>query len=307
MTRSLLAVAVGSLLAAPAAAQPKEAPGYWKFDEVVRVEYPKEKVHRLYPVEYAFDGGTLTAVAKALNGNDPKVVHTEERQAWSWTPPPAVLVPGEKVPMTLSVKIDRTKFDKAPGLYIGGGINAGFMPPKPTGAAAYHVGSDLRTEKGGPGGLSPRDADQGGPAFAPATYTRESVYVVPGRQTRFIVKDHPDRISFRVGGVVGSTREFNTIYEYKWVAGPPPADRGGPAGVTPKDKPAGGPAAGGPTGGGRWEYRVLDLGLADVFGEGFERRLTDLGNDGWELVGVVSPPAAGGQQTVRLILKRPRR
>jgi hypothetical protein len=38
----------------------------------------------------------------------------------------------------------------------------------------------------------------------------------------------PGRISFRAGGVYSFG--WNTRYEYVWVEGAPPADRGGPAG-----------------------------------------------------------------------------
>ncbi|MBN9121614.1 MAG: DUF4177 domain-containing protein [Planctomycetes bacterium] len=298
----VFALVVGSVLATarPAPAQPKEAVGYWKFAEVVRVEYPVEKVHKLYPVTFTFEGAKLTAVAKALNGNNPKVVHTEEHQVWSWTAPPQVLVPGERFPMRFELKLDRPTFDRAVGFYIGGRINAGFQPPKPRDAAAYHVGADTRTEKGEPGGLDPRDPKQGGDKFAPSTYTRESFVVVPGRQNRFNAKEHPDQISFRVGGCVGNTREFNTIYEYRWVEGAPPADRGGAAGERPGDKA---PAAGA----GKWEYRVLDVPAEQAFGAALVQKLTDLGDEGWELVAALVPPAKDGPASVRLVFKRPKK
>lgn len=160
-----LSVAVGGY----GVAQPKEAPGYWKFVEAVRAEYPVEKVHKFYPVAFEFEGSRLTAVAKALNGNDPKVVHTEEHQVWTWTAPPQILVPGEKLPMKFELKLDRPKFDKVPGMYIGGSLDAGFAPPKPTGNAVYHRGGDTRTEKGERGWLFP---GEGGKKFEPGTYTR---------------------------------------------------------------------------------------------------------------------------------------
>lgn len=301
MLRLLLIVGIAGACAAGnrTAGQPKAPDGYWKFVEVVRAEYPEEKVHKVYPVRFEFEGNKLTAVARALNGNNPKVVLTEERQVWSWTPPPHVLVPGEKFPMRFELKLDRPTFDKAAGFYIGGRMNAGFQPPKPRDAAVYRVGADTRTEKGEPGGLDPRDSFQAGPKFPPATYTRESFVVVPGRANPWVVKENPDRISFRVGGCIGSTREFNTIYEYEWVVGAPPADRGGPAGEKPAAPTPGGTA-------GRWEYRVLDLPADQVFGGQFEKKLADLGGEGWELVSALVPPNSS-PLSVRLVLKRPKK
>jgi hypothetical protein len=292
-------------IAAPAPSQPKETPGYWQFVEMTRVEYPVEKVHRVYPVAFAFDGNKLTAVAKALNGNDLKTVHTEEQQVWSWAAPPRILVPGEKFPMRFELKLDRTKFDKSPGFYIGGRMNAGFQPPKPQGAAAYHVGGDTRTEKGEPGGLDPREKSQGGALFASGTYSRDSFVTVPGRKNAFNVKEHPDQISFRVGGAIGNSREFNTIYEYKWVEGAPPADRGGAAGEKPADKPTGGAGAAS----GKWEYQVLDIPVDQALGERLIKRLAELGDAGWELTGVIVPPTTPNASpvSIRLILKRPKK
>ncbi|QDU24129.1 hypothetical protein [Urbifossiella limnaea] len=293
-----LAVGLSLAVGGDGVAQPKEPPGYWKFVEAVRVEYPIEMVHKLYPVAFEFEGSKLTAVAKALDGNNPKVIHTEEHQVWTWTAPPQILVPGEKIPMTFELKLERPKFDKVPGVYIGGSLDAGFAPPKPTGSAVYHRGGDTRTEKGERGVLWP---GAGGKTFEPGTYTKESTVAVPGRNNPWMVKEHPGQISFRVGGGVGNTRQFNTIYEYKWVEGVAPADRGGPAGDKSKDKSPGANV-------GRWEYRVLNLPLDQALGERLEGRLTELGNDGWELAGVILPPAAAGPQAaVRLVLKRPRR
>jgi hypothetical protein len=289
-----------------AAAQPKESPGYWKFVELVRVEYPVEKVHKYYPVKYTFEGSTLTAVAKALDGNDPRIVHTEEGQVWSWTPPPQILVPGEKVPMKFELKLERPKFDTVPGIYIGGRMNAGFGPPRPKDAAAYRTGADTRTEKGETGGLDPRDKHQGGLKFAPATYTQESFVVVPGRKNPFNVKEHPDQISFRVGGVVGNTREFNTVYEYKWVDGEAPADRGGPGGETSTGKTPGSSSGGV---GAKWEYKVLDIPLRLATGNDLERKLAELGEEGWELTGVFIPPLPPNTSPtdIRFIFKRPKK
>ena len=317
-----LALILAGLGAVPCSAQPKGEAGYWKFSEVVLVDYPEEKVHKFYPVTIRREGTRLTAIARALDGNNPKVVHTEEEQVWSWTAPPDILVPGERFPMKFELRLARPTFDAAK-VYIGGWMNAGFGPPKPRDAAVYHVGADTRTENGEPGGLDVRDKRQGGPLFAPGQYKQESTVAVPGRGNPFNSKEHPDQISFRVGGVIGNTREFNTIYEYRWVAGAVPADRGGAAGEKPKP-PAGGttppgtpgqPDSGKPgtadngTSSRSWEYRVLDLAPADVFSDDFEKKLIGWGEEGWELVSVLMPPLPPNTSptSIRLIFKRPKR
>lgn len=300
---------IAGLVATPVSAQSKESPGYWKFVEVVRVETPKEKVHRLYPAKLTFEGSKLTAVAKVLNGNNPQIAHTEELQEWSWTAPPQILVPGEKFPMKFELKLERPTFDAGAGFYIGGRINAGFLPPKPKDAAVYHVGADTRTEKGEKGGLDPRDPAQGGSKFAPATYRQESFVVVPARKNPTNVKEHPDQMSFRVGGLIGNSPEFNTIYEYKWMEGNAPEDRGPPAGETPPEKTPGS-SSGSDTASGKWEYKILDIPLNQTFDiEKFQKTLSELGDEGWELVSVYIPPLPPNTSPtdIRLILKRPKK
>ena len=318
----LLAVVVVCLGAVSSEAEPKDEGGFWKFVEVVAVDYPEEKVHKSYPVTIRREGTKLTAVARALNGNNPKVVHTEEVQVWSWTAPPDILVPGERFPMKFELQLARPTFDAAK-VYIGGGMNAGFGPPKPRDAAVYHVGADTRTDTGEPGGLDVRDKRQGGLLFMPGDYKQESTVAVPGRGNRFNTRDHPDQISFRVGGAIGNTREFNTIYEYRWVAGAVPKDRGGAAGEKPKPPAAGTAPPGGTgspdpgqpgadqpgAGSSSWEYRVLDLKPAEVFSDEFEQKLTGWGEEGWELVSVLMPPLPPNTSptSIQLVFKRPKR
>lgn len=315
----VIAVCLGAV---PSVAQSSGEGGYWKFVEVVAVDYPEEKVHKIYPVTIRRDGTKLTAVARALNGNNPKVVHTEEEQVWSWTAPPDILVPGERFPMKFELRLARPTFD-ANKVYIGGHINAGFGPPKPRDAAVYHVGADTRTENGEPGGLDVRDKRQGGPLFVPGQYKQESTVAVPGRGNPFNSKALPDQISFRVGGAIGNTREFNTIYEYRWVQGAVPADRGGAAGEAPKPPTgvAGAPGATGQPEAGKpgtdqagpgsrsWEYRVLDLSPAEIFSDAFEKKLAGWGEEGWELVSVLMPPLPPNTSptSLRLVFKRPKR
>jgi len=328
---ALFAMAVVALWGSPLSAQTNPSEGYWKFVESVPFDYPEEKVHKLYPVTIRREGTKLTAVARALDGNNPKIVHTEEEQVWHWTPPPDILVPGERFAMKFELRLSRPKFD-ATRTYIGGWINAGFGPPKPRDAAVFHVGADARTEDGEPGGLDVRDKRQGGLLFTPGDYKQESTVAVPGRNHRFISKEYPDQISFRVGGVIGNTREYNTIYEYRWVTGAVPADRGGAAGEKPKPPSGstGQPASPGQSGAGKpetgkpetgkpgtrdtgtasrsWEYRVLDLTPAELFSEDFEKRLANWGEEGWELVSVLTPPLPPNTSptSLRLIFKRPK-
>lgn len=308
-TLSVACALIAGIAAKPAFAQTKDAEGYWKYVETVWVETPEEKVHKVYPVKFTIEGNKLTAIAKALNGNNLQVVNTEEVQEWTWTPPPQILVPGEKFPMKFELKLERPTFNSAVGFYIGGRINAGFLPPKPKDAAAFHVGADTRTEKGEKGGLDPRAADQGGAKFAPATYSIESFVAVPGRKNPTNVKEYPDQMSFRVGGVIGNTREFNTIYEYKWMDGPAPEDRGTPVGETPPGKTPDS-SSGTATASGKWEYKILDIPLNQTYDtEKFQKTLADLGDEGWELVSIYIPPLPPNTSPtdIRLVFKRPKK
>lgn len=70
-------------------------------------------------------------------------------------------------------------------------------------------------------------------------------------------------------------------------------------------KPTGTPP--GTASSGKWEYRVLDLSADQVFGDQFQKKLTELGEDGWELVSVLTPPTPkGGSPGARLVLKKPK-
>jgi len=63
----------------------------------------------------------------------------------------------------------------------------------------------------------------------------------------------------------------------------------------------------------KWEYKVLSLRNVDTAAD-WEKALTELGADGWEVVGApsvgVQAPAAGGGVAnfpgVRVLLKRPK-
>jgi hypothetical protein len=67
-------------------------------------------------------------------------------------------------------------------------------------------------------------------------------------------------------------------------------------------------AAAGPKGPPRaqWEYKVVEL-KADDKADAWEKRLADLGDEGWEVAGTGHLDHAGGAiHTVRVILKRPK-
>jgi hypothetical protein len=54
----------------------------------------------------------------------------------------------------------------------------------------------------------------------------------------------------------------------------------------------------------QWDYAVY---VIDDVNDIFREQLQNLGNDGWELVSVVSGAMAGGKPRLVVFLKRPRR
>lgn len=63
----------------------------------------------------------------------------------------------------------------------------------------------------------------------------------------------------------------------------------------------------GPASPGKWEYRVLDLPADQAFGDQLQKKLNELGGEGWEVVGLLTPPAPKeGTPSVRLVLKKPK-
>jgi hypothetical protein len=55
-----------------------------------------------------------------------------------------------------------------------------------------------------------------------------------------------------------------------------------------------------------WEYKRLDLDIADVAGGAFEDRLQALGAARWELVTAIQHERHGYSHEVHLVFKRPR-
>ena len=54
----------------------------------------------------------------------------------------------------------------------------------------------------------------------------------------------------------------------------------------------------------RWEYKRLDLDIADVAGPSFEAHLDRIGAEGWELVTALQHARHGYSHEVHLLFKR---
>lgn len=54
----------------------------------------------------------------------------------------------------------------------------------------------------------------------------------------------------------------------------------------------------------RWEYRRVDLDIAQVAKAGFEQTLNALGAEGWELVSAIQHERHGYSHEVHLVFKR---
>lgn len=220
LARNLFFLFASFSLAITSVAQPAQAKqGYWKLYERVWVEAPKPRGNPLYPVELTPSGNQATALCRVIDPNKKVSLVVEEYHKWSWTPPPAILVPGERFPMRIEVEVKQT-INRVGKYEIGANFDAGFGIPKPTNYDQYRYGGDTQMPGGGRGNL------QLGGEFGvhgQGVHVKESFIVVPSK-TAWQVPEHPGRISFRAGGNYGFG--WNTRYEYVWVEGEPPADRG---------------------------------------------------------------------------------
>ena len=233
---------------APALPPQPKAPGYWKFVEAIWVEPPDREPSRghwaVYPVRLTPDGNSVTAICRVLDPARGSRTDVEEHHVWTWTPPPAVLVPGEWFPMRIELDA-KLVFSRVGPHEYGARFDAGFGPSMPTTSGQYDSGGDTLVPGGGRGTLQ-RGGEFG--VHGQGHFTKDSFVLVP-RKGAYEDPKRPGRISFRAGGVYSFG--WNTRYEYVWMDGAPPADRGGPAGGaashgTPVGQPMGGdPALGG--------------------------------------------------------------
>jgi hypothetical protein len=246
---------------AQGAAQPD---GYWRLTDRVWVEPPDTPTmrHPGYPVRLVFEGGSVTAYCRIPDPHKPSQSLLEEVHRWSWTPPPDILVPGEKIPMLIAVEVERPKpYGNA---QFGGNFDAGFGIAQPKDFEQWRYGGDTVTQEGTRGNLQLGEL---GRLYGPGTYSKASYIIVPRKtawQTPETMKQGVPRISFRAGGKYSFS--FNTRYEYAWVQGTPPKDRstavsGAP--VAPKAPPVDtGAAPHSPPVLGDWE----DVGIGDCPG-----------------------------------------
>jgi hypothetical protein len=233
---------------APALPPQPKAPGYWKFVEAIWVEPPDRVPGRghwaVYPVRLTPDGNSVTAICRVLDPARGSRTDVEEHHVWTWTPPPVTLVPGEWFPMRIELDA-KLVFSRVGPYEYGGKFDAGFGPSMPTTSGQYDNGGDTQVPGGGRGTLQ-RGGEFG--VHGQGHFTKDSFVLVP-RKGAYEDPKRPGRISFRAGGVYSFG--WNTRYEYVWMDGAPPADRGGPAGGaashgTPVGQPMGGdPALGG--------------------------------------------------------------
>ena len=224
--RSLFFLFASILLAMTGVAQAAEASkGYWKFYERAWVELPVAERHPGYPVKLVVNGDQVTAFCRIPDPGHPSKSLLEEVHKWTWTSPPAALVPGEKFPFRIQVEVQRP-VNKLGNAQFNGGFDAGFGFPKPVTSDQYRSGGDTRKADGSRGNIH---LGEGGKHYDPGTYTAESFIVVPPKGA-YEVKEHPGRISFRAGGTYSFG--WNTRYEYAWVDGTPPAERGSTGGTS---------------------------------------------------------------------------
>lgn len=259
-----------------AAVAETQADGYWQFTERVWVEVPEAKRHPGYPVKLEFSGSSITARCRIPHPHRYTESLLVEVHTWSWTPPPDILVPGEKIPMLITVDVQRPKpYGK---VFFGGNFDAGFGVSQPADHNMYRTGGDTVTKEGVRGNLQLGEFDR---MYGPGTYQKESYIVVPRRtawQTPKTEKEGTPRLSFRAGGWYSFG--YNVRYEYVWVSGRPPAGRshdvtGAPvAGGSPPPPP---PPTVEPTPIGDWEA----VGTGDCPGMDVGRSSSTLPEPGW--------------------------
>jgi hypothetical protein len=211
--------------------------GYWRLTERIWAEPPDtpEMRHPGYPVRLVFEGEKVTAYCRVPDPHNYSQSLLEEVHRWSWTPPPDILVPGEKIPMLITVKVERPKpFGQ---VQFNGNFDAGFGVAQPKGFDQWRYGGDTVTREGTRGNLQLGEL---GALYGPGTYSKESQILVPRKtawQTPETQQQGVPRISFRAGG--NYSFGFNTRYEYAWVQGTPPKNRnaGGAVPVAPNTPP----------------------------------------------------------------------
>jgi hypothetical protein len=177
----------------------------------------------VYPVKLTPDGNCVTAIGRVIDLAKGRRVDVEEHHTWTWTPPPAVLVPGEWFPMRIELDA-KLVFSRVGPYGYGARFDAGFGPSMPTTSGQYDSGGDAQVPGGGRGTLQ-RGGEFG--VHGQGHFAKDSFVLVP-REGAYEDPKRPGRISFRAGGVYSFG--WNTRYEYVWMGGAPPADRGGPAG-----------------------------------------------------------------------------
>lgn len=209
--------------------------GYWQFVESFRNEYSVEKRNkaRLYEIKWAFrQVSTRVGNLVGAGGNIVKDPVAERTTAWTWTTLSPILVPGDRLPVTLAYTVGGSRGDP-PRSTMTAGFNR--APPKPAPndkvdpvnnglSIAWGIGVKNAKDKG--------RLDDGIPELNPL----EGTIVVP--PFGYAESDKTQMVDFAVIVAPGQSFYVATLYRYKWVAGtPPPSDQRGNTVPDPGEDP----------------------------------------------------------------------
>jgi len=205
--------------------------GYWQFVESFRNEYAVEKRNkaRLYELKWASRQLT-TRVGNLVGpgGNIMKEPVAERTTTWTWTTLPHVLVPGERLPVTLAFTVRGVRGD-GPTTTMTAGFNRAAQKPAPNDKVdAVNNALSIAWGNGveGPKGLVRLDDGKADPK------TLEGTVLVP--KFGYADSEKTKMVDFAV--IVGPGFYVATLYRYQWVEGaPPPADKRGEPVPDPSD------------------------------------------------------------------------
>jgi len=205
-----------------------ESQGYWQFVESFRNDTVTDRGGgRVY--EFKWAPRRVTTQIGGLSGKD---LVSERTTLWTWSTPPSVLAPGDRLPFTLAYKVVGVR-DGGPRTTMSAAFVKAAAKASPNDKVDW-VDQSLA----GFWGAWVEDAEGRGRLDdgIPDPNTVEGTVVVP--RFGYAESDKTRMVDFAVVLAPGLSFRIATIYRYKWVDGPPPpSDQRGGTALDPGETP----------------------------------------------------------------------